>query len=97
MPVCDPPVCENLFIDDGAARCRLPNHRHVAIECTTCTDYAPEHAPDVEATVLHEEDRTRCEVWTRVMGYHRPVSAWNAGKQQEHRDRVQFREGAGHD
>jgi anaerobic ribonucleoside-triphosphate reductase len=24
------------------------------------------------------------------MGYHRPVSAWNVGKQQEHRDRKHF-------
>ncbi len=24
--------------------------------------------------------RTRCEVWTRVMGYHRPVSHFNTGK-----------------
>jgi anaerobic ribonucleoside-triphosphate reductase len=26
------------------------------------------------------------------MGYHRPVSAWNVGKQQEHKDRVLFQE-----
>jgi hypothetical protein len=41
---------------------------------------------------LKDEERTRCEVWTRVMGYHRPVSAFNAGKQSEHRDRVCFSE-----
>ncbi|MBK5970999.1 MULTISPECIES: anaerobic ribonucleoside-triphosphate reductase [Thiorhodovibrio] len=39
---------------------------------------------------IRDEERTRCEVWTRVMGYHRPVSAFNAGKQSEHRDRVMF-------
>lgn len=27
--------------------------------------------------------RTRCEIWTRVMGYHRPVSSFNTGKQGE--------------
>jgi hypothetical protein len=27
------------------------------------------------------------------MGYHRPVSAFNRGKQQEHRDRMFFTEG----
>lgn len=43
---------------------------------------------------LSEEERTRCEVWTRVMGYHRPVTAFNKGKQSEHRDRRQFVEGA---
>ena len=39
---------------------------------------------------LDDNERTRCEVWTRVMGYHRPVSAFNAGKQSEHRERVAF-------
>jgi anaerobic ribonucleoside-triphosphate reductase len=41
---------------------------------------------------LRDEERTRCEVWSRCMGYHRPVSAWNVGKQQEHKDRVLFNE-----
>jgi hypothetical protein len=41
---------------------------------------------------LKVEERTRCEVWTRVMGYHRPVSAFNAGKRSEHRDRLYFSE-----
>ncbi|MCK7579304.1 MAG: anaerobic ribonucleoside-triphosphate reductase [Chromatiales bacterium] len=44
------------------------------------------------APELKPEERTPCEVWNRVMGYHRPVSAWNAGKQCEHRDRLLFRE-----
>ena len=34
--------------------------------------------------------RTRCEVWTRVMGYHRPVSQFNKGKQSEHAERIHF-------
>ena len=41
---------------------------------------------------LKDEERTRCEVWTRVMGYHRPVAAFNAGKRSEHRERQYFRE-----
>lgn len=39
---------------------------------------------------LRDEERTRCEVWTRVMGYHRPVSAFNAGKRSEHQERRHF-------
>jgi anaerobic ribonucleoside-triphosphate reductase len=39
-----------------------------------------------------DEERTRCEIWSRVMGYHRPVQAWNLGKQQEYADRKLFRE-----
>jgi ribonucleoside-triphosphate reductase len=30
------------------------------------------------------------EIWTRVMGYHRPVSQFNQGKQSEHRERKFF-------
>jgi hypothetical protein len=41
---------------------------------------------------IDESARTRCEVWTRVMGYHRPVSQFNRGKQSEHRERRHFRE-----
>jgi hypothetical protein len=41
---------------------------------------------------LREEERTRCEVWTRVMGYHRPVSAFNPGKQSEQAERRYFKE-----
>lgn len=41
---------------------------------------------------IDEHERQRCEVWTRVMGYHRPVSEFNPGKQSEHRERVHFAE-----
>ena len=37
-----------------------------------------------------EEKRTRCIVYTRVMGYHRPVESFNLGKTGEHKERVQF-------
>lgn len=40
----------------------------------------------------HRDKRQRCEIWTRVMGYHRPTHAFNPGKQQEHQDRQLFRE-----
>lgn len=39
---------------------------------------------------LAEHERQRCEVWTRVMGYHRPVSSFNIGKRGEHAERVSF-------
>ncbi len=45
-----------------------------------------------QAMQLPEAQRQRCEVWTRVMGYHRPVSEFNTGKKAEHRERVAFRE-----
>ena len=39
---------------------------------------------------LEDSERQRCEVWTRVMGYHRPTSSFNVGKQGEYRERVCF-------
>ncbi|MDD2215243.1 MAG: ribonucleoside triphosphate reductase [Eubacteriales bacterium] len=30
------------------------------------------------------------EVWTRVVGFHRPVQAWNKGKQEEYKERKEF-------
>ena len=41
---------------------------------------------------LRDDERQPCEVWTRVMGYHRPVSSFNVGKQGEHRERRFFAE-----
>ncbi len=35
-----------------------------------------------------------CEVWTRVMGYFRPVSSFNIGKKGEHAERTHFVEAA---
>ena len=34
--------------------------------------------------------RVPCEVWSRVMGYYRPVSWWNVGKKAEYADRLPF-------
>jgi len=44
------------------------------------------------AVTLRDDERQRCEVWTRVMGYHRPVASFNIGKKSEHRERRFFRE-----
>ncbi len=41
---------------------------------------------------LADELRQRCEVWTRVMGYHRPVSSFNIGKRGEHAQRTFYTE-----
>ena len=36
--------------------------------------------------------RQKCTVYTRVMGYHRPVESFNVGKAGEHKQRKQFNE-----
>ncbi len=41
---------------------------------------------------LIKENRQKCIVYTRVMGYHRPVESFNIGKTGEHRQRKQFKE-----
>ena len=49
--------------------------------------------PDrLAAERLPEDQRQRCEVWTRVVGYHRPVSSFNTGKKGEFHERLHFEE-----
>lgn len=52
----------------------------------------PETAALTAAVQLLDSERQPCEVWTRVMGYHRPVASFNIGKQGEHHERQFFRE-----
>lgn len=40
--------------------------------------------------MLRDDERQPCEIWTRVMGYHRPVSSFNRGKQGEFYERQYF-------
>ena len=39
---------------------------------------------------LNGSKRKKCLVYTRVMGYHRPVESFNTGKKGEHKQRVHF-------
>jgi hypothetical protein len=55
-------------------------------------DQQNEFVPCVEVLALADEERQPCEVWTRVMGYHRPVASFNTGKQGEHKERRFFAE-----
>jgi hypothetical protein len=41
---------------------------------------------------LRDDERQPCEIWTRVMGYHRPKSSFNIGKQGEAAERKCFAE-----
>jgi hypothetical protein len=43
----------------------------------------PTPAPKATPVVLRDDERQRCEVWTRVMGYHRPMASFNTGKKGE--------------
>lgn len=60
-----------------------PRHGYLEGEQATCPRCAaafPDRAPQ------------ECEVWTRVMGYFRPVSSFNIGKKGEHAERLPFKE-----
>lgn len=41
---------------------------------------------------LKDEERQPCEIWTRVMGYFRPINFYNLGKRSEYAERVCFKE-----
>lgn len=34
--------------------------------------------------------RIPCEIYTRVVGYYRPVKQWNPGKKEEYKDRREY-------
>ena len=45
-----------------------------------------------QVITISDEERQECEIWTRVMGYYRPVSEFNIGKKSEYAERVLFQE-----
>lgn len=47
---------------------------------------------DQQQTAIPQDQRQPCEVWTRVMGYHRPVASFNTGKKAEYAERRFFSE-----
>ena len=51
-----------------------------------------ETKPQASELTLKDEERQPCEVWTRVMGYHRPVSSFNIGKKGEFHERLFYEE-----
>ncbi|WP_167150103.1 ribonucleoside triphosphate reductase [Actinomyces sp. ZJ308] len=60
-----------------------PVHGYLAGEHLTCSKCAELH-PGAEPV--------ECEVWTRVMGYFRPVRSFNIGKKGEYAERQMFTE-----
>ncbi len=48
----------------------------------------------MKEAILSDDERQPCEIWTRVMGYIRPIDSFNTGKQGEYKERVCFKEPA---
>ncbi|MFW6273145.1 MAG: anaerobic ribonucleoside-triphosphate reductase, partial [bacterium] len=74
-----------------------PSHGYVIGEhnfCPKCDEVAILKSAGSISCVkdLAVEDRQPCEVWTRVMGYHRPMSQFNLGKKGEFMERTYFTE-----
>ena len=46
--------------------------------------------PIREPQVVYVERRVFCEVYSRVVGFLRPVQSWNVGKQQEWKERKTY-------
>lgn len=38
------------------------------------------HTNELEKYGITDDMRQPCEIWTRVMGYHRPIDSFNIGK-----------------
>ncbi len=47
---------------------------------------------DKDILEQYQNNRQRVECWTRVMGYFRPISYFNIGKQSEFANRKWFKE-----
>ena len=85
----------------GAAACRrlvrrvLENYRIPYLTITPTFSICPKHGylpGEHPFCPLCSPTSQPCEVWTRVMGYHRPVESFNIGKKAEHRQRRFFLE-----
>ena len=79
----------------GLVRRVLENYRIPYLTITPTFSICPKHdylAGEHPFCPLCHPAPQPCEVWTRVMGYHRPVESFNIGKKAEHRQRRFFRE-----
>jgi hypothetical protein len=54
------------------------------------TNRVSSHDETAEMKGSQASKRVRCEVYSRIVGYLRPVRDWNEGKQQEFADRKAF-------
>jgi len=58
----------------------------------TNTPVAPASGVAQDPIALRDDERQPCEIWTRVMGYHRPMASFNTGKKGEFHERTYFSE-----
>jgi ribonucleoside-triphosphate reductase len=72
----------------------LKTHRLPYLTVTPTFSICPDHGYLAGEHPVCPDCGGECEVWTRVMGYFRPVSSFNIGKKGEHAERTHFVEAA---
>ena len=70
----------------------LSNYRLPYISITPVFSVCPEHGYLNGEHPECPKCGNKTTVWTRVMGYYRPVDSFNIGKQGEHKERIFFKE-----
>jgi ribonucleoside-triphosphate reductase len=84
--VSSPEACKDL-VRRALSRFRLPY-----LTVTPTFSICPSHGYLQGEHATCPQCAAACEIWTRVMGYHRPVASFNKGKQGEFRERRFFEE-----
>jgi len=64
-----------------------PIHGYISGEHFLCPY---DHTPDELRGVVHEDGKVPCEVYSRIVGYLRPIRNWNVGKKQEFAERREY-------
>lgn len=72
----------------------IENYQMPYITVTPVFSTCPEHGYLSGEQAHCPNCNSKTNVWTRVMGYFRPVESFNIGKKGEHRERLHFTEGA---
>jgi ribonucleoside-triphosphate reductase len=70
-------ICLHKHSTDDLANFGVPANQILGMSATGCTDTS--------------ETKIPCEVYSRVVGYLRPVQNWNQGKRQEFKDREVYK------
>lgn len=84
--ISSPESCKQL-VKKVMTRYKLPN-----ITITPIFSICPEHGYLSGEQIVCSQCNSETMVWTRVMGYHRPVESFNLGKKGEHKERQYFQE-----
>jgi ribonucleoside-triphosphate reductase len=64
-----------------------PIHGYLSGEHVHCPY---DHAPEALDAVAREDSKVLCEVYSRIVGYLRPIRNWNVGKRQEFAERKEY-------